>query len=95
MTDHIDIPVRERQVDVVYILLDGTIIMSEKELEQYRRRFEWVNSIGIQRQVITLKPMTDASRKSIIAIFESGEIKQYPNVSKNFTDYTLLNKSGL
>ncbi len=95
MTKYYDIPIKERQVDVVYILNNGTIIMSAKEFLPYKNKFLWVNSINIQRQIIALRLITDSSRKSIIAIFETGEIKQYPNVSKNFTDYSLLNKSGL
>jgi hypothetical protein len=95
MIEYHDIPVNERQVDIVHILRDGTVIFSAKELFANQDKFNWVNIIGIQRLVITLRPMTDSNRKSIVAIFETGEIKQYPNVSKNFTDYTLLNKSGL
>jgi hypothetical protein len=95
MIEYYNVPVDERQVDVVHILKDGTVILAPKDFLPHQEKFEWVNITGIQRLVITLRPMTDSSRKSIIAIFETGEIKQYPNVSKNFTDYTLLNKSGL
>lgn len=90
-----ELPVQERQVDVVHILKDGQVIMAKKELEPIADKFEWVNRDEIVDMVLGLKPQTDSSRKSIIAIFESREIKTYPNVSKNFTDYTLLNKSGL
>ena len=90
-----DLPVNERQVDVVHILNDGKILMSKKELDPFQDKFNWVNETEIANLVIELRSHTDSSRKSIIAIFESREIKTYPNVSKNFTDYTLLNKSGL
>lgn len=90
-----DLPVQERQVDVIHILKDGKIIMSKNELNPFSDKFEWVNRDEILDMVLGLQPQTDSSRKSIIAIFESREIKTYPNVSKNFTDYTLLNKSGL
>ena len=90
-----DLPIQERQVDVVHILNDGKIIMSKNELQPFSDKFDWVNRDEIVDMVLGLKPQTDSSRKSIIAIFETREVKTYPNVSKNFTDYTLLNKSGL
>ena len=90
-----DIPVQERQIDVAYILNDGKIIISKKELVPFTDKFTWVNHGEIQHLVLGLKPQTDSNRKSIVAIFETREIKTYPNVSKNFTNYGLLNKSGL
>ncbi len=90
-----DLPIEERQVDIVHILKDGQIIMAKKELGPIADKFDWVNRDEILDIVLGLKPQTDSSRKSIIAIFETREVKTYPNVSKNFTDYTLLNKSGI
>lgn len=90
-----DLPIEERQVDVVHILIDGKIIMSKNDLQPFTDKFDWVNRDEIVDMVLGLKPQTDSSRKSIIAIFETREVKTYPNVSKNFTDYTLLKKSGL
>lgn len=94
-SEYYTLPVQEKQVVLVHILKDGTIILSAKELEPHEDKFAWVNVLGVERLITSLRPMTDSNRKSIVAIFETGEIKQYPNVSKNFTDYTLLNKSGL
>jgi hypothetical protein len=90
-----DLPIEERQVDVVHILKDGKVIMAKKELEPFANNFDWVTRDEIVDMVLGLKHQTDANRKSIIAIFETREVKTYPNVSKNFTDYTLLNKSGI
>jgi hypothetical protein len=90
-----DLPVEERQVDVVHILKDGQVIMAKKELEPISDKFEWVNRDEIVDIVLGLRSQTDSNRKSIIAIFETREVKTYTNVSKNFTDYSLLNKSGL
>jgi hypothetical protein len=90
-----DLPVQERQVDVVHILNEGKIIMSKKELDPFAEKFDWVNRDEIINMVLGLKSQTDSNRKSIIAIFETKEVKTFPNVSKNFTDYTLLNKSGI
>jgi len=42
-----------------------------------------------------LKPRTDAHRKFIIVIFETREIKTYPNGSKSFSNYGSVNKSSL
>lgn len=91
----LDIPVEQRQVDIIHILNDGEIILNSKELEKHQDKFTWVNKNQIVDLVLSLRPLTDSHRKSIIVIFENHEIKTYPNVSKNFTDYRLLNKSGL
>ena len=69
--------------------------MAKKELEPFANNFDWVNRDEIVGMVLGLKPQTDSNRKSIIAIFVTREVKTYPNVSKNFTDYTLLNKSEI
>ncbi len=90
-----EISVDERQVDIVHILSGGEVIMNRKELDPFTDRFEWLKPNEVANMVQELKPKTDSSRKSIIAIFETGEIRAYPNVSKNFTDYTLLNKSSI
>ena len=90
-----EISVKERQVDVVHILSNGEVIINKKELDQFKDRFAWADTNKITALVNELKPQTDSNRKSIIAIFETGEIRTYPNVSNNFTDYTLLNKSGI
>lgn len=91
----LDIPIEERQVDIVHILSDGRVIMSGKELQSVAEKFNWIKPSEISNLVQELKPQTDFHRKSIITIFETREIKTYPNVSKNFHQYNLLNKSGL
>ncbi len=91
----LEIAVEERQVDIVHILNDGQVIMFGKEMQTFADRFTWIKPNEITNLVQQLKPQTDSHRKSIIAIFETREIKTYPNVSKNFHQYNLLNKSGL
>jgi hypothetical protein len=91
----LEVPVEERQVDVIYILNDGKVILSGKESLSIAERFTWLKQDDISNLVRELKPQTDFHRKSIIAIFETREIKTYPNVSKNFHQYNLLNTSGL
>ena len=95
LIEQYDIPVEERQVDIIHILNDGQIIISKKEFETVEEKFTWVNRNQITALVLELRPQTDSSRKSIIAIFENHEIKTFPNISKNFTKYNLLNKSVL
>lgn len=95
MLEYYELPVLERQVDIIHILNDGHIIISVQEFEPYQNRFSLIDAGEVRRVVRGIRSLTDSSRKSIVTIFENGEIKQYPNVSKNFTDYTLLNKSGL
>lgn len=89
-----DVPVVERQIDIVYVLRDGETVL-EKDSSPYTHLFTWLDHNYIEHQKMELKPQTDEHRKSIIAIFETGQIRTYPNVSPNFTDYTLLNKSSL
>ncbi len=91
----LEIALEERQVDIVHILNDGKVIMSEKELQSIAEKFTWIKPNEISELVQELKPQTDSHRKSIIAIFETREIKTYPNISKNFHQYNLLNRSGL
>lgn len=90
-----EIPVTERQVVVVHILINGEVILNPKELSNFKDRFVWVDSNNLTNLLEELRPQTDSNRKSIIAIFESGEIRTYANVSNNFTNYNLLNKSGI
>lgn len=95
LIEQYDIPVEHRQVDIIHILKDGTVIISKKEFEDVVEKFTWVNLSRIETLLLELRPQTDSSRKSIIAIYETGEIKTFPNISKNFTKYNLLNKASL
>lgn len=90
-----DLPSTERQVVIIHILNDGQVLIGKKELEAFADRFTWVDKNKITNSVVDLRAQTESLRKSIIAIFESGEIRSYPNVSPNFTNYALLNKSGI
>ena len=93
--EYYEIPVEQRQVDVVHILNDGKLILTKKELELVKDKFSFVNPQEIVGLILQLRPQTDSNRKSIIVIYESGDIKTHPNISKNFTKYNLLNKSSL
>ena len=95
LIEQYDIPVEQRQVDIIHILNDGRVIISKKEFDAVTEKFTWVNHDQIIEMVQELRLQTDSSRKSIIAIFENREIKTFPNISKNFTKYNLLNKTGL
>lgn len=88
----LDIPIEQRQVDIIHILNDGEIILNSKELEKHQDKFTWVNKNQIVDLVLSLRSLTDSHRKSIIAIYQSGEIKTFPNISKNFAKYGLLFK---
>jgi hypothetical protein len=89
-----DVPVIERQIDIVYVLRDGRTIL-QKEIAPHAHLFTWLDHNQIEHMAMELKPQTDEHRKSIIAVFETGQIRTYPNVSPNFTNYGLLNKSSL
>lgn len=90
-----DIPVEERQVDIIYILNNGNVILTKKEFELVAEKFAWVNPNEIESKVLELRSQTDSNRKSIIAVYETGDIKFFSNISKNFTKYNLLNKASL
>lgn len=89
-----DVPVVERQIDIVYVLRNGNAIL-EKDIIPHAHLFTWLDHNQIEHMALELKPQTDEHRKSIIAIFETGQVRSYPNVSLNFTNYGLLNKSSL
>jgi hypothetical protein len=89
-----DVPVQERQVDVVHILKDGTAVM-QRNISAYAHLFTWLDHNRVEHLMQELKPQTDEHRKSIIAVFETGEVRTYVNVSNNFTNYSLLNRSGI
>lgn len=89
-----DVPVMERQIDIVYVLRNGEVVLG-KDILEYSHLFSWLDHNQIEHLVVELKPQTDEHRKSIIAIFETGQVRTYPNVSPNFTNYGLLNKSSL
>lgn len=90
-----DIPVEERQVDIIYILNDGNVILTKREFELVAEKFAWVNHNEIENEALELRPQTDSNRKSIIAVYETGDIKSFSNISKNFTKYTVLSKISL
>ncbi|MDI1353299.1 MAG: hypothetical protein PSX36_00180 [bacterium] len=79
-------------VDVVHILNDGNVVLSLHELEPFEGIFEWVDRTIIANLIDEMIAQTDGSRKSIIAIYENGDIKTHTNISMNFTKYGLLSK---
>ena len=83
---------KQGSVDVVHILNDGEVVLLRKDFERIEKKFEWVNRAVVSELILELKAQTDESRKSIIAIYESGELKIHTNISHNFTKYTLLKK---
>jgi len=67
-------------------------VLLRKDFERIEKKFEWVNRAVVSELILELKAQTDESRKSIIAIYESGELKIHTNISHNFTKYALLKK---
>ena len=80
------------EIVIVYVLNNNSYIVSKKEIEQYKDRFNWINESEIENMVWKLRSQTDISRKSVILIEENKNIKACPNISKNFTKYNLLSK---
>lgn len=89
-----DIPVQERQVNIVYFLKDGQTVM-QRDINQYANLFNWLDPNQIKFLIAELKPQTDEHRKSIIAIFETGQIRTFANLSNSFTKYNLLSKTSI
>jgi len=67
-------------------------VLLRKDFERIEKKFEWANRAVVSELILELKAQTDESRKSIIAICESGELKIHTNISHNFTKYALLKK---
>lgn len=82
----------QNEIVVVYVLNNNTYIVSKKELEQYKDRFDWISESEIENMALKLRYQTDVSRKSVILIDENKNIKACPNISKNFTKYNLLSR---
>jgi hypothetical protein len=72
-------------VTTVHILKSGELVFSLDEYQKVEDRFTWVNRRDIVTKILRLRPLTDLTKKSIIAIYEDGNsIREFVNVDPDF-----------
>ena len=71
-------------VRTIHILKDGTFVSSVEDFQAVQERFAWVNKADMIRRILHLRTVTDESKKSVIAIYEEGQIKEFHNVDQWF-----------
>jgi hypothetical protein len=82
--ENYDFPIEQRHVDVINILKNGEILKSKRELEPHEHKFNWLDSNEVVRLVLSLRAKTLTNKKSVVAVYESGEIKIFENKPKDF-----------
>ena len=72
-------------VTTVHILKTGELVNSLDEYQKVEERFAWVDRHDIISKILRLRPLTDLSKKSVIAIYEDGySIREFVNVDPDF-----------
>lgn len=82
--ENYDLPIEPRHVEVVNILKNGDILKSKRELEPHEHKFNWLDSGEVVRLVLSLRSKTETNKKSVVAVYERGEIKIFENKTKDF-----------
>jgi hypothetical protein len=73
------------KVHTVHILKTGEIITSLEDYLKVQERFTWVDQATIITTIFRLRRLTDSPKKSVIVIYEEGQlIKEYVNVDESF-----------
>lgn len=86
-----DTPAPLSKVTTVHILEDGQVITSLEEFIKVEERFSWVSKADMIARLLRLRRITDQEKKSIIAIFEEGNvIREFVNVDEHFPVAALL-----
>ncbi|MET0243396.1 MAG: hypothetical protein ABW174_08005 [Flavitalea sp.] len=79
------------KVITVHVLADGQVITTLPEFQLVESRFEWVSRQEIIGRLLTLRRTTDPDKKSIIAIFEQGQlIREFVNLDEHFPVMAVL-----
>lgn len=72
-------------VNTLHILKTGEVISSHDQYQFVEDRFNWVDKPGIISRILRLRLVTDSHKKTIIAIYEDGQIiKEFVNVDDYF-----------
>jgi hypothetical protein len=89
-------PSSPSKVTTVHILGDGQVVGSLQEFQLVEDRFAWVSRADMIARLLTLRRITDPEKKSIIAIYEEGQvIKEFVNLDEHFPVAALLNPQPL
>jgi hypothetical protein len=76
-------------VSTVHILSSGRMISSVEEYMEVEDRFGWVDKTAIVAKLLALRRLTEERKKSIIVLFEDGQIiREYINVDPSFNPLT-------
>jgi hypothetical protein len=91
-----DAPSSPNKVTTVHILGDGQVIASLEEFQQVEDRFSWVSRTDIIARLLRLRRITDHQKKSVIAIYEDGNvIREFVNVDEHFPVAALLQAKSI
>lgn len=85
-------PSSPSKVTTVHVLGDGQIISTLQEFQLVEDRFAWVSRADMIARILTLRRITDPEKKSIIAIYEEGQvIREFVNLDEHFPVVAVLN----
>ena len=72
-------------VSTIHILESGEVISSIEGYLKVEDRFSWVDKAFIVSKILSLRKLTDDSKRSVIAIYEDGhKIREFVNVEHEF-----------
>ena len=82
---HYVLPLEIRHVEVKHILKNGEILITLRAFEPHEIKFNWVNKTEIVDLILLLRTKTKTNKKTVVAIYEGGEIKVFENEAIDFT----------
>ncbi len=72
-------------VNTLHILKTGEVISTHDQYQFVEDRFAWVDKPRIISRILRLRLLTESDKKSVIAIYEDGQvIKEFVNVDDYF-----------
>ncbi|HLX91986.1 MAG TPA: hypothetical protein VKR32_09910 [Puia sp.] len=78
------------QVHTLHVLKSGEIITTLAEFEPVEHRFQWVDRKAIIQRILYLRTVTDNAKKSVIVIYEDGQlVRELVNVEREFVPFLL------
>ena len=78
------LPLERRHVEVSHILKNGEILTTLRAFEPHEIKFNWVNKTEIIDLILLLRTKTKTNKKTVVAIYEGGEIKVFENEATDF-----------
>ena len=77
-------PSERWHVEVAHILKTGEILTTLRAFEPHEIKFNWVNKTEIVDLILLLRTKTKTNKKTVVAIYEGGEIKVFENEATDF-----------